>query len=191
MTRLPIPGQDAGSWGQILNDYLAQSHNSDGTLKNNAVTASALAANAVNAQSLQAGTGINGHVLVLDSDAPGGFKWAANSGSSQVNTDWNATSGAAQILNKPALSAVATSGSYSDLTNTPTLATKLTDLTDVSASNPTNGQVLTYSQTSGAWVAGSAGNVTGIGITTIRKLTQAEYDALTTRDSATLYVISG
>ncbi|MGO9546461.1 MAG: beta strand repeat-containing protein, partial [Rhodomicrobium sp.] len=33
--------------------------------------------------------------------------------------DWNATSGPNQILNKPALAAVATSGSYTDLSNTP------------------------------------------------------------------------
>ena len=53
----------------------------------------------------------------------------------QVNADWNATSGAAQILNKPALfsgnyndlsnkpnlSTVATTGNYSDLVNKPTL----------------------------------------------------------------------
>ncbi|MFK3738959.1 hypothetical protein [Massilia sp. TN1-12] len=54
----------------------------------------------------------------------------------QINADWNATSGAAQILNKPALKTVAitgqaadltglapvaTSGSYSDLSNKPVL----------------------------------------------------------------------
>ena len=33
MARLPIPGQDAGAWGTILNDFLAVEHNSDGTLK--------------------------------------------------------------------------------------------------------------------------------------------------------------
>jgi hypothetical protein len=33
VTRLPIPGQDDGTWGQILNDFLAVEHNSDGTLK--------------------------------------------------------------------------------------------------------------------------------------------------------------
>ena len=40
----------------------------------------------------------------------------------QVNSDWNASSGVAEILNKPTLAAVATSGAYSDLTGTPTLA---------------------------------------------------------------------
>lgn len=39
----------------------------------------------------------------------------------QVNADWNAVSGVAQILNKPSLAVVATSGSYNDLTNTPTI----------------------------------------------------------------------
>lgn len=39
----------------------------------------------------------------------------------QVNSDWNASSGVAQILNKPSLATVATSGSYEDLTNKPTI----------------------------------------------------------------------
>ena len=33
MSRLPTPGDDAGNWGQILNDYLLREHTSDGTLK--------------------------------------------------------------------------------------------------------------------------------------------------------------
>tara|TARA_B100000575_G_scaffold138092_1_gene110175 strand:+ start:781 stop:2349 length:1569 start_codon:yes stop_codon:yes gene_type:complete len=41
--------------------------------------------------------------------------------SAQVNTDWNATSGVAQILNKPNLATVATTGSYTDLLNQPTI----------------------------------------------------------------------
>lgn len=40
-----------------------------------------------------------------------------------VNADWNATEGDAQILNKPTLATVATSGSYSDLTSKPTIPT--------------------------------------------------------------------
>lgn len=42
--------------------------------------------------------------------------------SAQVNADWNAVSGAAQILNKPTLSTVALTGDYVDLSNRPTLA---------------------------------------------------------------------
>ena len=33
MARLPVPGQDTNVWGQILNDYLSVSLQSDGTLK--------------------------------------------------------------------------------------------------------------------------------------------------------------
>lgn len=33
MSRLPSPGQDDGTWGTILNDFLSVEHNSDGTLK--------------------------------------------------------------------------------------------------------------------------------------------------------------
>ena len=39
----------------------------------------------------------------------------------QVNSDWNAVSGVAEILNKPTLSTVATSGDYGDLLNKPTI----------------------------------------------------------------------
>lgn len=33
MTRLPQPGSDSGTWGDILNEFLGVEHNSDGTLK--------------------------------------------------------------------------------------------------------------------------------------------------------------
>lgn len=37
MARLPTPGSDDGTWGDILNDYLSQSHNPDGTLSASAI----------------------------------------------------------------------------------------------------------------------------------------------------------
>jgi len=33
MSRLPLPGSDDGTWGDILNDYLSVEHTTDGTLK--------------------------------------------------------------------------------------------------------------------------------------------------------------
>ena len=39
----------------------------------------------------------------------------------QVNVDWNSNSGVTQILNKPTLATVATTGSYNDLINLPTI----------------------------------------------------------------------
>lgn len=60
----------------------------------------------------------------------------------QVNADWNASNGAAAILNKPLLSAVATSGNYADLNGKPALATVATsgsynDLKDIPQAIPT------------------------------------------------------
>lgn|GEM_PF-1588343 len=37
--RLPVPGSDNGTWGDILNTFLDQAHNSDGSLRPGAVTA--------------------------------------------------------------------------------------------------------------------------------------------------------
>jgi hypothetical protein len=37
--RLPVPGSDNSTWGTILNDFLSQSHASDGSLKSAAITA--------------------------------------------------------------------------------------------------------------------------------------------------------
>lgn len=38
MARLPIPGSDDGSWGDILNQYMLVSHNPDGTLRSGQVS---------------------------------------------------------------------------------------------------------------------------------------------------------
>ena len=47
-----------------------------------------------------------------------------------VQSDYNATSGDAQILNKPSLATVATSGSYADLSNKPTIPTNNNQLSN-------------------------------------------------------------
>ena len=76
--RLPVPGQDDGRWGDILNEYLLVSHNNDGTLKADAPT-----------------QGVVDEVYVT-----------------------NAIQGKA---NRSELAPVATSGSYTDLSNKPDL----------------------------------------------------------------------
>jgi hypothetical protein len=43
MTRLPTPGSDDGEWGDLLNDFLLQSHTSSGVLKDDIVTAATIA----------------------------------------------------------------------------------------------------------------------------------------------------
>jgi len=48
MARLPQPGSDDGRWGEILNDYLRQSHNNDGTIKLGAISKSDIGLGNVN-----------------------------------------------------------------------------------------------------------------------------------------------
>jgi uncharacterized protein YidB (DUF937 family) len=64
----------------------------------------------------------------LDKAAAPEDQWplAADLSGNQVPSDWDASSGLAQILNKPALATVATSGAYSDLTGTPTIPSAYT-----------------------------------------------------------------
>mgnify|MGYP003582207472 CR=1 FL=1 len=38
MSRLPVPGDDSGVWGDVLNDYLLQTHDAVGQLKANTVS---------------------------------------------------------------------------------------------------------------------------------------------------------
>src|SRR5882757_9645426 len=71
MTRLPTPGADDGTWGNILNDFLDVAHNADGTLKTNTVA---------NPQ-ISAGSGADGQVLTKDSAQTSGIKWSTVSGS--------------------------------------------------------------------------------------------------------------
>ncbi len=42
MARLPQPGGDNGDWGNILNDFLLQTHNADGALKSGSIGEAAL-----------------------------------------------------------------------------------------------------------------------------------------------------
>lgn len=58
---------------------------------------------------------------VTDSSSDAYIKNKPSIPSAQVNSDWNATSGVAEILNKPTLATVATSGSYNDLSDKPTI----------------------------------------------------------------------
>lgn len=67
--------------------------------------------------------------------------------SGQVNSDWSADSGVAQILNKPSLAAVATSGSYSDLSDKPSIPT-VNNATLTIQKNGTNVQTFTANASS-------------------------------------------
>lgn len=91
----------------------------------------------------------------------------------QVNSDWNASSGVAQILNKPTIPAAQVNSDWNassglaQILNKPTIPTTLDSLSDVTAPSPTNGQVLTWNGS--AWVNAtpttSGGTVTSVGTT--------------------------
>ena len=55
MARLPIPGSDSGKWGDVLNDFLLQAHEADGTLKGGSVTGAAVASGTITAAKLDSG----------------------------------------------------------------------------------------------------------------------------------------
>lgn len=152
MPRLPQPGGDSGSWGKVLNEFLTQAHTSTGDLKpgvvgtsqlqNGSVTAAKLASGAVTGTVLTGSTGTDGQVLTSASGSSTGLSWATPSGSGLVpdadattkglvrlTGDLGGTSanptvpGLAAKANTSSLATVATSGSYSDLTNKPTIPT--------------------------------------------------------------------
>ena len=61
------------------------------------------------------GAGTSGEYV----DGTGSLQTFPSIPAAQVNSDWNSVSGVSEILNKPILATVATSGDYNDLINTP------------------------------------------------------------------------
>jgi hypothetical protein len=65
-TRLPVPGSDDGSWGDVLNNFLEVSHNTDGSLASGVVGSAQIQAGAVAASDVGLGNVDN----TADSDKP-------------------------------------------------------------------------------------------------------------------------
>ena len=81
-----------------------------------------------------------------------------------VNADWNSSSGDSQILNKPTLSTVATSGSYNDLSNLPSIPAAYTDSSvdaHLNTATATTGQILSWTGSDYDWVLDAAGAPAG------------------------------
>jgi hypothetical protein len=55
VARLPVPGSDENTWGDVLNDFLLQVHDADGTLKADVVGAAQLQNGSVSSAKLGAG----------------------------------------------------------------------------------------------------------------------------------------
>lgn len=200
MPRLPEPGGDSGSWGKVLNEFLTQAHTSTGDLKsgvvgtsqlqNNSVTAAKLASGAVTGAVLTGSTGTDGQVLTSASGSSTGLSWATPSGSGLVpdadattkglvrlTGDLGGTSASptvpglaakantaslatvattgsyTSLTNRPTLATVATSGSYNDLTNKPTIPTLSTVATSGSYNDLTNRPTLSSVATTGSYTS--------------------------------------
>src|SRR4051812_3718389 len=132
MTRLPVPGADDGTWGSVLNDFLAQSHNADGSLKTSAVTAAAPSGTTSSVTSVNGRTGAvtlsKPDVGLTNVDNTSDLtKPVSTATQTALNAKADTSSLAAvassglytDLTGKPTLAAVATSGSYTDLTNQP------------------------------------------------------------------------
>ncbi len=114
--RLPTPGGDSGTWGDVLNGYLGVSLASDGTLNTGVVAAAQLATAAVGATALSSGAAPAGYVPTAT--GWGSATWAANTPSIGVGTVGATalTSGAATANQVPLATGwgSATWGSYTD-----------------------------------------------------------------------------
>lgn len=187
--RLPNPGQDDGTWGDLLNTYLQVSHGTDGTLLASAVKT------AGGVTSVNGKTPTNGAVTLVPSDIGSGdassLQGTAVDGSTPSDGQaltYNATAG------KWAPATVTGSGTVSDATtgskgivqlagdlggtaSSPSVL-KIKSVT-LPASGPTTGQVLTATgTTTTSWSTPATAPVTSVaGKTGVVTLTAADVGA--------------
>ena len=127
MARLPIPGSDENTWGTVLNDFLSQAHDSDGTLK----------AGSVNAEQIDDGALSQAKVENLETDL-----------ASKMNVTARGAANGVASLNGSTLVPLAqlptgTGASQVALGDHTHAIAELSDYDDTTP--PTNGQVLTWS----------------------------------------------
>lgn len=217
MPRLPIPGSDEGNWGQILNDYLSQTHSSDGQLKPGVITSSNLSQDIQDKIDIVAGqqgptgaTGPQGSTGATGAQGASGV--AGVSGATGATGPSGATGSAGpsgvQGIGGPT-GATGPSGptGAQGASGTPgtqgfTGATGVTGSTGATGPSGPSGPAGTTSWagitdkpvviaagTDAAAARTAVGAVGSSSITTIWTGTQAAYDAIGTKDPATLYII--
>ena len=208
--RLPIPGGDEGNWGEILNTYLAAAHKSDGTLKDNAVTANTIAPGAVTVTELQNNTITEDKLdpqLVAKIEigvGPTGPTGATGATGASGATGSSGPSGAQGVSGPTGVTGPSGAQGASGVPGIQgfTGATGVTGSTGATGPSGPSGPAGTTSWagitdkpvviaagTDAAAARTAVGAVGSSSITTIWTGTQAAYDAIGTKDPATLYII--
>jgi hypothetical protein len=177
--RLPTPGQDDGTWGDILNTFLEISLDSDGNLLPAAVTAAGAynkPAGGIPASDLAPNLPVTildnaTQTAITDGEAKYSKPISGIPGSdiaSDTITDSNIASSAAigrTKLDSSTQSSLGLADSALQLggdlggTNTAPTISKLQGTT-LNSSNPNDGQVLIYSNSATAWIPGTATSTT-------------------------------
>lgn len=132
MARLPVPGGDDGTWGDVLNDFLDESHNLDGSLKSSSVSSAMPDASGSTKGKIQLAGDLGG--TASNPTVPGlASRITASSSDTLTNKTITASS------NNVAANSLKTTGSSVDV---------------AAASAPASGQFLRASNsTTAAWVA--------------------------------------
>ena len=194
MSRLPVPGSDDDVWGNVLNDYLGVSLNSDGTLKdagliNSAVqTINNISGPQVNLTPGDIGAAADNSVvhnsgnesindtktfnLSPNVPTPGSSAQAANKAyvDSQISNVNDILSGTEKTTNKGVADGYASLDNTgkvpsSQLPSSSGSSSTLAGDTDVDITSPTNNQVLTYNGSASKWV--NQTTVGGVSLDTI------------------------
>lgn len=159
MARLPVPGSDSGTWGQVLNDYLSVAHDTDGSIKASAVDGSAIQDGSITNAKLDAGSGSNGQVLTKNTGVAGGFEWTSAAGSPDATTT---TKGIVQLAGDLAGTATApTVPALANKANTSTTISAGTGLTGGGDLSTNRTITANFGTTSGTIAQGNDSRITG------------------------------
>ncbi len=159
MARLPIPGQDAGAWGDLLNDFLRVSHAESGAIKSSAISSKTDKATLTAKGDLYAATGSgapdrlsvggDGQVLAADSTQSTGLRWIDPA--TEYSREINSVSSSTEAGNDPNTDYVyLVSG-----TTTITLPTAVDNLNCYTVTN-VGGEVVNVGTTESQTINGSA-----------------------------------
>lgn len=101
MARLPQPGGDSGNWGDILNEYLSQSHKTDGSLKDDSVGSAQLRNDSITAATIVDGSiseSLLASAVQSKLNAAASINWTSLSGKPSVVVAGSTIQEAANVL---------------------------------------------------------------------------------------------